>query len=71
VVAPAGTPAAVIDKLNAAVNDGLKAPNVRATFAKLSIEPKAGTPGEFAAVIAEGVPKWADMVRISGIKVAQ
>jgi tripartite-type tricarboxylate transporter receptor subunit TctC len=36
VVAPAGTPAAVIDKLNAAINDGLKAPDVRASFAKLS-----------------------------------
>jgi tripartite-type tricarboxylate transporter receptor subunit TctC len=35
-VAPAGTPAAVIDKLNAAINDGLKAPDVRASFAKLS-----------------------------------
>ena len=71
VVAPAGTPAAVIDKLNAAVNDGLKAPEVRASFAKLSIEPKNGTPAEFATFIAEGVPRWAEMVRISGIKVAQ
>jgi tripartite-type tricarboxylate transporter receptor subunit TctC len=50
---------------------GLKAPDVRASFAKLSIEPKTGTPGEFAAFIAEGVPKWAEMARISGIKVAQ
>jgi tripartite-type tricarboxylate transporter receptor subunit TctC len=71
VVAPAGTPAAVIGKLNAAINEGLTAPDMRASFAKLSIEPKTGTPAEFAAIIAEGVPKWAEMVRISGIKVAQ
>jgi tripartite-type tricarboxylate transporter receptor subunit TctC len=71
VVAPAGTPAAVIDKLNAAVNEGLQAPDVRASFAKLGIEPATGTSAEFAAIIAEGVPKWAEMVRISGIKGAQ
>jgi tripartite-type tricarboxylate transporter receptor subunit TctC len=71
VVAPAGTPAAVIDKLNAAVNDGLRAADVRASFAKLGIEPATGTPAEFATIIAEGVPKWAEMVRISGIKGVQ
>jgi tripartite-type tricarboxylate transporter receptor subunit TctC len=70
-VAPAGTPAVVIDKLNAAVNAGLRSPDMRASFARLSIEPKSGTPGEFAGIIAENAPKWAEMVRITGIKVAE
>jgi tripartite-type tricarboxylate transporter receptor subunit TctC len=70
-VAPAGTPAAVIDKLNAAINEGLKAPDIRARFAKVGIEPKTGTAGEFAAIIAEEAPKWVEIVRTSGIKVAQ
>src|SRR6266700_2883245 len=44
VVAPTGTPAAVIDKLTAAINAGLRAPETRASFARLGIEPKPGTP---------------------------
>jgi tripartite-type tricarboxylate transporter receptor subunit TctC len=68
VVAPTGTPAAVIDKLNAAINDGLRSPDVRASFTRLGIEPKITTPAEFAAIIAEEGPKWAEIVRITGIK---
>ncbi len=68
VVAPTGTPAAVIDKLNAAINEGLRAPETRASFARLGIEPKPGTPQDFAAIIAEEAPKWADIVRLTGIK---
>jgi tripartite-type tricarboxylate transporter receptor subunit TctC len=70
-VAPAGTPAAVIDKLNAAVNAGLGSPDMRASFARLGIEPKIGTPAEFAAVVAGEAPKWVEIVRITGIKVAE
>src|SRR6266702_3460827 len=68
VVAPTGPPAAVIDKLNAAINEGLRAPATRASFARLGIEPKPGTPQDFAAIIAEEAPKWADIVRLTGIK---
>ncbi len=68
VVAPTGTPAAVIDKLNAAINDGLRSADVRASFTRLGIEPKITTPAEFAAIIAEEAPKWAEIVRITGIK---
>jgi tripartite-type tricarboxylate transporter receptor subunit TctC len=68
-VAPAGTPAAVIDKLNAAVNAGLRSPEMRASLARLGIEPRSGTPADFAAIIAGEGPKWAEIVRITGIKV--
>ena len=71
VVTPAGTPVAVIDKLNAAINDGLKSPELRASFAKLGIEPKITTPAEFAAIIQQEVPKWAEVVRVTGVKVAE
>ena len=70
-VAPAGTPAPVIDKLNAAVNAGLESPELRASLARLGIEPKVGTPAEFAAIIAADAPRWAEIVRITGIKIAQ
>jgi len=68
VVAPTGTPAAVIDKLNATINEALRAADVRASFTRLGIEPKITTPAEFAAIIAEDGPKWAEIVRITGIK---
>jgi tripartite-type tricarboxylate transporter receptor subunit TctC len=68
VVAPTGTPAAVIDKLNATINEALRADDVRASFTRLGIEPKITTPAEFAAIIAEDGPKWAEIVRITGIK---
>jgi tripartite-type tricarboxylate transporter receptor subunit TctC len=71
VVAPMGTPAPVIDKLNATINEGLRAPETLATLAKLGIEPKVTSPQEFAAIIAEEAPKWAEVVRRTGIKVAE
>ena len=71
VVAPMGTPAAAIDRLNAVINEGLRSPDMRASFAKLGIEPTITTPAEFAAVIAREVPKWAEVVRITGVKIAQ
>jgi tripartite-type tricarboxylate transporter receptor subunit TctC len=69
IVTRAGTPAAVIAKLNAAINEGLAQPDVRAGFAKLGIDPNPGTPEEFSAIIARDAPRWAEIVRITGIKV--
>jgi tripartite-type tricarboxylate transporter receptor subunit TctC len=69
VVTPTGTPAAVIERLNAVINEGLRSPEMRASFARLGIEPKITTPREFAAIIAEEVPKWAQIVRLTGVKV--
>jgi tripartite-type tricarboxylate transporter receptor subunit TctC len=71
VLAPAGTPAAIVDKLNATINEGLRSPETRAAFDKLGIEPKITTPQEFAAIIAEEAPKWAEVVRRTGIKVTE
>jgi len=69
VVAPAGTPQAVIAKLNATINEGLRSAETRAALEKLGIEPLITTPEEFAALIAEEAPKWAEAVRQTGIKV--
>jgi tripartite-type tricarboxylate transporter receptor subunit TctC len=71
VVAPTGTPAGVIRRLNAAINEGLALPEIRAGFAKLGIEPRPGTPEDFAAVIAEEAGKWPEIVRMTGIKAAE
>src|SRR5262245_24966531 len=69
VVAPAGTPAPIIAKLNATINEGLRSPETRAALEKLGIEPLITTPEEFGALIAEEAPKWAEAVRRTGIKV--
>jgi tripartite-type tricarboxylate transporter receptor subunit TctC len=71
IVAPMGTPATIVDRLNAAINEGLKTPETRAAIAKLGIEPKITTPKEFAAIVAEEGPRWAEIVRITGIKAVQ
>jgi len=69
VVAPAGTPAAIVAKLNATINEGLRSAETLGALAKLGIEPFVSTPEEFAALIAEEAPKWAEAVRLTGIKV--
>jgi tripartite-type tricarboxylate transporter receptor subunit TctC len=69
IVVPAGTQAVIIAKLNAAINDGLRSPSLRASFASVGIEPKITTPQEFAALIAVEVPKWAAIVKATGVKV--
>ena len=69
VLAPAGTPAAVVAKINAAINAGLASPEIKASFAKFSAEAKTGSPQDFAAFIADEAPKWAALVKASGAKV--
>jgi tripartite-type tricarboxylate transporter receptor subunit TctC len=71
VVAPTGTPQPIIEKLNAAISEGLKSPQIRASLDKLGIEPKITTPQEFTAIVAEEAPRWAEIVRVTGIKIAE
>ena len=66
----AGTPAAVIEKLNATINDGLRSPQMR-ELAKIGIEPLITTPREFADIIAREVPKWAAIVKATGVRVVE
>jgi tripartite-type tricarboxylate transporter receptor subunit TctC len=68
VVAPAGTPAAAVNKLNAAINECLKASDVVAAFGKLGAEVRPGSPEEFGAFLAKERDKWVDVVTRTGIK---
>jgi tripartite-type tricarboxylate transporter receptor subunit TctC len=67
-VAPAGTPDVIVTRLNAAVNDGLRAPTVTATLAKFGSTPLPGSVQDFAAFIASETRKWAEVVRAAGVK---
>jgi tripartite-type tricarboxylate transporter receptor subunit TctC len=71
VVAPAGTPAAVIGKLNAVINEGLRSAEMREHLHKIGIEPIATSPQEFADIIAREVPKWAAIVKTTGVRVLE
>ena len=67
--APAGTPAPVVAKLNAEMNAVLGSPDVQAALSKLGVEARLGSSQDFAAFIATEIPKWQDIVRVSGVKV--
>jgi len=69
VVAPAGTPPAIVAKLNSAINESLRTPEVDKALRDLSAIPKTGSPQDLAKFLAAEVPKWAEMVKISGAKI--
>ena len=69
VVAPAGTPAAVVARVNGVINDGLRSDAMKASLAKFRVEPRPGTPADFAAFIASESKKWAGVIAAAGIKV--
>jgi tripartite-type tricarboxylate transporter receptor subunit TctC len=68
VLAPAGTPASIVNRLNAAINEVLKSAEFAATLANLSARPKIGSPQDFAAFMAAETQKWAGVVDAGGIK---
>jgi tripartite-type tricarboxylate transporter receptor subunit TctC len=69
VAAPAGTPAAIVDVLNRAINESLATPEAKAGLARFSAIAQTGSPQEFAAFIASELPKWAAIVKLSGAKI--
>jgi tripartite-type tricarboxylate transporter receptor subunit TctC len=69
IVAPAGTPKAIIDKLNVSINEGLRSPAVKASLDKLNAQAQTISPQEFGVFIGTEAKKWADVVRLSGAKV--
>ena len=68
-VAPAGTPADVINRLNKAFTDALKDPATQAKFAGLKAEPVPTTPAQFDKFMAAERHKYEAVVKMSGAKV--
>lgn len=66
-LAPAGTPKAIVDKLNAEINAALKLPDVRARLNQAGIDIQGGTPQEYAAVIKSDLDKWGKVIKAAGI----
>ena len=69
VFVPAGTPRAVIDRLNAALNAVIRAPAIIERLASLSVQSRANTPAEFGAFVATETAKWGKVVRDANIRV--
>ena len=67
VVAPAGTPAEIVNRLNTAINDGLTSASVRENLAKVGSQASPGTPQEFADFIAAETKKWSAVAKMAGI----
>lgn len=68
VFAPAGTPAAITQRLNGEINKAVASAEVRERFAALGAEPVGGTPDQFARVIERETVKYAAVIRRAGIK---
>jgi tripartite-type tricarboxylate transporter receptor subunit TctC len=67
VVAPAGTPRPVIDKLNGVLSAYMVRPDVQQRLLALGIQPITSTPDELEKFIASEMTKWAQVVRDAGI----
>ncbi len=68
IMAPAGTPKAVVDKLNAEINKAINRPDVKAAWDKQGAVPLVMSPTEFDAYLRKDIEKWAKVVKSAGIK---
>ncbi|HUA54394.1 MAG TPA: tripartite tricarboxylate transporter substrate binding protein [Candidatus Sulfotelmatobacter sp.] len=68
IVAPAGTPAPIVARLNAALIDALKLPAVRERLAGMGQDAWSSTPEAFAAFLRDEQTKWAPVIKAAGIR---
>jgi len=68
-MAPANTPAPILNRIAAEIRAVMRTDDMKAKLAQQGSEPVGSTPEEFRAFVASEIPKWAELVRISGAKV--
>jgi tripartite-type tricarboxylate transporter receptor subunit TctC len=66
-MAPAGTPATIVNKLHQDTMKVLAQPDVRASFTKLGLDQVGSTPGELATIIKSDIAKWTKVIKEAGI----
>lgn len=71
IFAPAGTPRAIVDKLNRAIRNANATPDVREALAKTGSEVKLYSADEFAAFIGNEISRWDKLVRETGVKIGE
>ncbi len=67
VLAPAGTPPAIVERLNRDINAVLAQPDVKERLQAMGVEPAAGSPAEFGALIASETRRYGDAIRRLGL----
>lgn len=70
-MAPAGTPQPIIDKLAAAAANAVKSPALAERFKKDDVDAVGSTPAEFAKQISREIPEWKAVIQAAGIKTEQ
>ena len=65
-LAPAGTPKTIVERLNAETRKALASPFVTEQFVGQGLEPTPSTPQEFGAYLRSEVAKWAKVIKASG-----
>jgi tripartite-type tricarboxylate transporter receptor subunit TctC len=68
-VAPAGTPAPIVDKLNATINAEMTSNEMQTTLKRLGAEPGTGTAADFAAFIAAERRRWSAVAKSANISI--
>ena len=68
ILAPAGTPPAIVSKLNADINESLKSPELRASLAKLGYQGRTMSVEEFTEFLASEMKRWPPIVNAAGLK---
>jgi tripartite-type tricarboxylate transporter receptor subunit TctC len=68
-VAPGGTPAPIVERLNGALNEALRSAETRASFARIGFETRPGSAQEFAARIKGDSEQWAAVIELTGAKI--
>ena len=70
-LAPAGTPRDIIDKLQKEIAARILAPETRDSLSKQGAEPVASTPDQFAAFIKAEMVKWSAVIKTAGLEATQ
>jgi tripartite-type tricarboxylate transporter receptor subunit TctC len=68
IMAPAGTPKAIVEKLNAEINKAINRPDVKEAWAKQGAVPMAMTPAEFDSYLRKDIEKWAQVIKAAGLQ---
>jgi tripartite-type tricarboxylate transporter receptor subunit TctC len=69
IVAPAGTPVAIVDKLNGVINETLKAADMVELLTRFGSEARIGSPQDFATFLAGETRRWADIAKAANVSV--
>jgi len=70
-VAPAGTPPAIIDRLQKELNAILALPEMKSRLVQMGTEPVGGTPEQFAELIKAETARWAKVIKTAGVKIIE